>query len=173
MPAVPALPPNVRAARAHKRRVVAEMLQSSGAPVTDAEVGDHLAFEQQCIAAAWQGPGVAGPVPQWFATAVAGALAPIHASLAIIENNQAVMTAKLHNLAGERWTDPLQPVPNGAGLLPPPALRFPANRNDFRRLTGLQLSALLAFYGQPVPRRVPERRAMLRITTGIRSLTIE
>ena len=76
-------PPNVRVARAAKRRKIAKMLLDT-AMITEAEYGDHECFQSHCTASAI-GVIVGGDAPDGFGPAIALALAPVIERLEKIE----------------------------------------------------------------------------------------
>ena len=94
-------------------------------------------------------------------------LAPTKARLAAAKTREAIVHAMIANQSAKRMLDPITPVPNKAGVLPPASLHFPANRKALRKLTGPQLRGLLKFYGEAVPRTIAARRDLLCVIISL------
>jgi hypothetical protein len=76
--------------------------------------------------------------------------------------------ARVVNATAHDELTPLTPVPSRRTGELPPGDMFPATLGHFRRMTGPQLNALLAFYQLEAPRNVDERRRLLARYIGAR-----
>ena len=156
-------PANVRVTRSAKRKKIAEGLFQNGS-ITEAEYGDHEAFQARCTAAA-TGVVAGGGAPAWFGPALAAGLAPINAQLVNINAQLVNINARQSNAVAVHQNDILTPLNNGTGN---PFPQFPATLQALNTMNGPALNAALGFYGLAAGGTVETRRDRFKKFIGIR-----
>ena len=150
--------PDIRAARASKRRKTAEALYSNNR-LTESELRQQEVFHQQQVTSTLPSGTVVPGAPAWFGPAMAAVMEPVITRLVNI-------SARQENATVVSQSDALQPIRNAAGDISP---IFPATYGDLNALTNAQRRELLGFYGRP-PNPASTRETRLKQLLGIRSL---
>eukprot|EP00897_Mesotaenium_endlicherianum_P008511 jgi/Mesen1/7689/ME000405S06979 len=164
-------------AQAHKRTNVLLAVHAAAPDVvTEAELGEQLAFEHQCISAL---VSAASPLRTAAPERVQAFQQEHQEKLQQLQQQQLqqqmmqtilgrLESLQAHSCNGlaETLSDPLTPLANAHGLLPGAGLAFPATRAAINSMTDAELTALLDFYGADVGGTVEWKRKRLRPTAA-------